>query len=166
MAAICGACAFFEHPQYPVWLKEVEPPSVWASHPASLLRALACTTVISFDQCTVGALGQKPTTLMLIRLPWIRDALLLKGCMGRCVHQPSVHEGLVGRQADGQFKTARAKVYPVGLSQILAKGIATFAEQFTATEASLASVPDMFSPFAHNIFEQSAVQPDFHPEAC
>eukprot|EP00435_Cladocopium_sp_Y103_P015128 s3107_g3.t1 len=166
MAALCGACAFFEHPQYPTWLGHTEPASVWTHRAASLLRALACTSIVSFDQCTVGAVARKPTCLMLIRLPWVRTALLQCGQMGRCNHGPAAHEGLVGRQHDGQFKTARAKVYPVGLSRILAEGIATFANQFTVTAASQADMPSIFHPFVHNIFEQTAVQPDFYPEAC
>lgn len=82
------------------------------------LKNLSCFTVVSFDQCVVGAAGRKPTTLLLLRLPAVRDVLLKRGNFGRCNHPHGEHTALIGREVDGTFHTAKAKVYiPVWLEQ-------------------------------------------------
>jgi len=108
MAAL-GFSGFLEHPQYPVWSRQFSPASIWAMPAVKLLKRLQCFAVVSFDQCTCGALGKKPTTLLLLRLPQVRSELLRKGLPGHCPHHTGTHEALIGRQQDGQFQTASSR---------------------------------------------------------
>ena len=107
--ATMGLSGFLEHPQYPTWCTKGHPASIWMMEALIFLKNLACCAVVSFDQCVVGALGRKPTTLMLLRLPRVRDRLLCRGNYGRCNHPKGAHEALIGRQADGTFHTAKRR---------------------------------------------------------
>ena len=129
LAARMGLAGFMEHPQYPTWCAAKKPPSVWSWKAIQHMKNLQCSTFVSFDQCVVGADACKPTTLMLIRLPAIRRRLLQSGNNGRCNHPRGFHKGLVGRQADGTFETARAKIYPGGLNMVIAEEMVAFAHK-------------------------------------
>ena len=53
--------------------------------------------------------------------------IALRGGMGgRCPHAAGTHERMAGRDVCGDFKTARAKIYPEGLNQALAQSINSF----------------------------------------
>ena len=97
-------------------------PSIWRLEPIRLLKRLHCVSVISFDQCTLGAPSRKPTTLLLVRLLGVRDSIRAAGDHGRCNHARGAHVALVGRDARGAFRTAAAKEYPPGLCQVVARG--------------------------------------------
>ena len=101
--AAMGMAGFLEHPQYPTWCRHLSPASIWTMDAIRLLKGLQCFAVVSFDQCTCGALGKKPTTLLLLRLPQVRSRLLQQGLQGRCQHLPGVHDALIGKQSDGTY---------------------------------------------------------------
>ena len=122
-AAISGGCAWIEHPQIALWAKEKPAPSIWRLDELRWMSRLQCTTVISFDQCTLGASGVKPTTLLLIRLPLFRRLVLQQGLAGRCPHAPGPHAALKGKDSEGAFCTAKAKIYPQGMNHLLAEAI-------------------------------------------
>ena len=72
--------------------------------------------------------------------------LLQMGDWGRCHHPPNTHVALIGRQEDGSFFTARAKVYPAGLNMILGQAMYTFASRLAAS-AAVETLPDAFEPY-------------------
>ena len=163
VAALCpmGGFAFVEHPQYPTWLQKKEPPSIWSLTAVRTLRTLHCIGITSFDQCSVGAVAKKPTTILHLRLPRLRALLLGDGYGGRCRHLPGFHDPLCGRDGAGCFKTSRGKIYPQQLNQHLATAIA---DHISATYSGLElpkKLPEIFHPLVCNIFEDVAVvQPD------
>lgn len=129
LLVLVGGCAFIEHPQYPLWAREMDPSSVWASVPMRLLKTVAAVGVTSFDQCIFGCTARKPTTIIHLRLPLLRETILTTGCMGRCHHLSSEHEALAGRDGEGIFRTARGKIYPPGLNRALANAVADYVQQ-------------------------------------
>ena len=58
--AMMGLSGFLEHPQFPTWCTRGSPASIWATEALIQLKNLGCFSVVSFDQCTVCALGKKP----------------------------------------------------------------------------------------------------------
>ena len=121
-----GLCGFLEHPSYPTWIGDLQPPSIWALKVVRALSHIACVGISTVDQCVFGAGALKPTTFLLIRLPGVQHAMLGKGFRGRCKHGPRAHRSLRGKDSDG-FRTAQAKIYPAALNEILAQGILKFA---------------------------------------
>lgn len=153
--AYTGGTGFFEHPQYPLWAVRRNPASIWQSREVRLLRTLQCIGITSFDQCVFGSTAIKPTTILHLRLPGLRRRLLTSGLSGRCPHGANAHDKMSGREEFGEFKTARTKVYPVGLNQAIADGIHEF-----ETEPEL---PTGFSQFAAAVFAPlDVIQPDYH----
>jgi len=118
-----GGTGFLEHPQFPLWATHKNPASVWRSKEIRLLRTLACVGITSFDQCTLGCDAIKPTTILHVRLPELRRLLLAGGHGGRCNHGAKAHERMAGRDENGEFRTARAKIYPAGLNDVIARAI-------------------------------------------
>jgi len=78
--------------------------------------------LVEFDQCTTGQTIVGPTTLMLIRLPQLRNAIIRLGRNGKCNHPRGTHEAAVGKNADGKWKTAAKKQYTPALCDLLAGG--------------------------------------------
>eukprot|EP00438_Fugacium_kawagutii_P018606 Skav234501 [mRNA] locus=scaffold1613:29949:34970:- [translate_table: standard] len=165
--AMAGGCGFCEHPQYPLWASTKLPASIWIAEPSRLLRGLSCFQAVSFDQCTFGAEAVKPTTLLLLRLPAFRTQALCSGRMGRCAHGYGAHEGLVGLQEDGAFKTSRCKIYPAAMNRALAAAIRHFVcSTFTDCVRDMV-LPEDFTPFIHAVFASDGdVQRDYYPEAA
>eukprot|EP00438_Fugacium_kawagutii_P035005 Skav208021 [mRNA] locus=scaffold2714:74524:83538:+ [translate_table: standard] len=160
-----GGAGFYEHPQFPVWATPLLPCSTWATRPPKLLRSLACTTIVSFDQCIYGAPARKPTTLLLIRLSSFRHRTLCSGLMGCCPHGPAAHEALKGRDLQGEFRTARCKIYPPAMNIALADSITHFIESlYNGSDVETAeNLPTEFECFqAHTVMEPNIVQRDFH----
>ena len=123
--SITGGCAFYEHPQWATWLAGRKPPSIWITPWMRQLRRLRCCSVVSFDQCVFNIDIKKPTTLLLVRLRAVREAILQLGENGRCCHAGK-HEALKGREIDGTFRTARGKVYPPNMNLLLGRAIIDF----------------------------------------
>ena len=161
--ATCGGCGFIEHPQWPLWAVKHDPSSIWATLPARLCRTLSCYSVVSFDQCVVGAAAVKPTTLLLLRLDSFRHHMLRSGLGGRCPHLPGTHVRLQGCNEDGEFRTAVGKIYPAGLNQALGKAICRFAAETFDCKLLQQTLPTDLQCYTHQIFEDhETVQPDFH----
>ena len=160
--AATGYSGFLEHPQYPTWLQSVTSASIWTMEVVRHMKRMHCVTVVSFDQCTCGALGRKPTTLLLVRLPEVRHRLLLQGDWGRCNHEPGRHGPLIGRQQDGTFQTSKAKIYPEGLNDIIGTAMFRFALQHDSNAVE-STLPQDFFPYLEQSFQaHDTVQPDFH----
>eukprot|EP00435_Cladocopium_sp_Y103_P041009 s1179_g11.t1 len=166
MAMLCariGGCAFVEHPAFPVWALPRRPASTWSSKEMGWLRRLHCSSVVTFDQCLFGCEGRKPTTLLLVRLPGLRDQILQMARGGRCSHPPGAHEALQGRRADGSFKTSIAKVYPPALNAALAGAIIDFAVATFPIGHSTDPLPDALSSLLRwDFVSKDIVQADCH----
>ena len=161
--AVHGGCAFAEHPQYPTWLLDCFPPSIWATKVVSWLRKLCCVQITSFDQCVFSAEIRKPTTVMAVRLPYFRQHVRTLGCVGRCPHGRNAHISLQGKTSAGEFRTAVAKIYPQKMNEALAAAIFQFAVATLNNECELQVLPPDIECFGHGVFaELSTVQPDFH----
>ena len=128
LLALCGGCAFIEHPQYPTWARHLDPASVWTGLPMRLLKTLDAIGITSFEQCIFGCPAKTPTTILHLRLRKLRSLILTTGHMGRCPHLASMHEALAGRDRSGCFKTSRGKIYPPGLNQALSASIVDFVQ--------------------------------------
>ena len=160
--ALMGYSGFVEHPQYPTWTRREDVTSIWCLRATKLLRRLNCVTVVSFDQCTCGAQGRKPTTLLLVRLSQVRRSLLALGRGGRCDHHRGAHQALIGKQEDGTFQTAKAKIYPYGLNLVLGQAMHAFAVDHY-TDKVAAVLPDEFAPYTEQFFmDHTEVQRDYH----
>ena len=122
-----GLSGFLEHPQYPTWLQSVSSASIWMLDIIRIMNQMHRVSIISFDQCTCGALGRKPTRLLLVCLPEVRHRLLLQGDWGRCHHPPGHHGPLISRQSHGTFHTGKAKIYPEGMNDIIGTAMFRFA---------------------------------------
>ena len=160
--ATLGYSGFLEHPQFPTWCAPLEPPSIWAIDAIKWMRQLHCTQYISFDQCVCGSPGRKPTTLLLVRLPMVRSKLLMCGAWGRCNHGAKAHDALIGRDSEGRFNTAKAKVYPRGLNDILGRAMCQFAIDLQHEHLD-EEIPQELAPFTNDCFAPaSEIQPDYH----
>ena len=82
--------------------------------------------------------------------------------MGRCQHLASEHEGLAGRDDNGIFKTARGKVYPIGLNRALADAVADYVQQTFAGSSNQEMPPDFVDLLANGFVSEEIAQPDFH----
>ena len=139
LASQLGLCGFLEHPQYPLWLRQQRPASIWTLQALRVLARLECIQVCSFDQCVYGLCAKKPTTLLLLRLSTFRDITLSKGLSGRCPHRAG-HQPLQGIQSDGSFATARAKIYPAGMNRTIAVAVSRFLTERHFHSAALRSL--------------------------
>ena len=161
--AMHGGAGFLEHPQFPLWAAKKDPASIWSSREVRLLRTLECVGITSFDQCTLGSVAVKPTTILHVRLPHFRQIVLAAGQGGRCPHGPRAHERMAGRDECGEFRTARAKIYPPGLNLALARAINSFVRSTFEGVTTSPELPDDFSNFVvADFMPDGIVQPDYH----
>ena len=166
-AIIClantGGTGFLEHPQYPLWAVHKDPASIWQTREVRMLRTLQCIGITSFDQCALGSPATKPTTILHLRMPELRRQLLTVGLGGRCNHGAKAHDHMSGRDEFGEFKTARAKVYPPGLNRAIAEGIFAYVQSTFSGQDTGSELPTGFSQFAAEIFAPlDVIQPDYH----
>ncbi|CAK9014783.1 unnamed protein product [Durusdinium trenchii] len=157
-----GGCGFLEHPEYPRWMKGTPCPSIWTLEVMQVLASCEAVNVVSFDQCIYGAGGVKPTTLLLVRLPFFREITLQTGLHGRCHHGPGAHVSLVGREG-ASFRTARAKVYPAGLNIALAEAFHSYVARLNPVQCDR-ELPREFHDLHEvgAVEEPAVVQPDYH----
>lgn len=160
--AVTGGCSFLEHPAYPLWARKARPASTWSSPAMSWMKKLHCTSFVTFDQCIFDCPAVKPTTLMLVRLPWLRTFIQRCGNCGRCPHQRGHHVALKGRDIEGHFRTAVAKIYPVAMNSAIADAVAMYARQTFSSEVppSQAMDEDLGALCQMNFVSKSIVQPD------
>ena len=160
MVAQRGLCGFLEHPAFATWLVRQRPASVWTLRAFRAVARLACTSIITFDQCIFDLPAQKPTTLLLVRLADFVNIVRGRGRSGRCCH-PGGHRPLRGRNDIGQFCTARAKVYPAPMNMALAVAINRFLADRSFTGSSKPA-DYLIQLNSTDLVDQSIVQPDFH----
>ena len=88
------------------------------------LRARSGAGRVCIDQACFGAISRKPTTLTFVNCDALPDTVYARADRGRA---PASWRGesLMGRSADGGWKTAPAKQYPPGLCHLLASAAAT-----------------------------------------
>jgi hypothetical protein len=161
LAAELGLCGFLEHPQFPVWLMQQKPSSVWTLHAMRVLARLECFQVCSFDQCVYGLCATKPTTLLLLRLSTFRDITLNRGNRGRCSHV-SGHQPLRGIQCDGTFQTAKAKVYPAAMNRAIATAVSRFLTERRLKSNWTRLPEDLQELSCTDITDETIIQPDYH----
>eukprot|EP00435_Cladocopium_sp_Y103_P032495 s3994_g8.t1 len=166
MAVLCarhGGCAFIEHPAFPIWARHLRPVSIWSSQAVRWLKRLHCSSVVTFDQCIFACEARKPTTLLLVRLPHLRDFILQLGDHGRCAHPVGTHVTLRGRDDSGSFRTAIAKVYPPAMNAALAKAIIQFVQDTFEVGASTDPLPlELEALLSYNFVSRTVVQQDCH----
>ena len=161
--AMAGGCGFLEHPAFPVWARAYRPASTWALPAVRLLKRLHCTSVVTLDQCVFSCAARKPTSLLLIRLPHLRSAVLQRGDAGRCFHPPRSHISLQGRNRDGSFRTSIAKIYPEPFNRVLAEAIIQFATAtFDPGFCHDAVSEDVAQLDRTDFMPRCVVQPDYH----
>ena len=156
-----------EHPGYPHWAAQLQPASIWRIPLMQQMLALEDVDPCPFDQCVTAQVSVKPTTLMLVRMPEIKTALLALGHGGRCHHGPGAHMTASGKDDDGKWRTAQLKVYTPQLCSVLASGIFAFAEKLVG--ASTGTISNQLDPeLAHfhnqTVSEFTEVQPDYVPD--
>ena len=159
-----GGCSFLEHPAFPLWAQRLRPASTWTSPSMRWLKRLHCSTFVTFDQCIYGCAGMKPTTFMLVRMPWLRTSIQRLGRCGRCPHPKGFHEALKGRDASGNFKTAIAKIYPAALNSAIADAVAIFVQQtfFGCPPPAQAMEAELLELSQMDFVSREVVQPDFY----
>ena len=161
--SLAGACGFLEHPAFPVWAMKHSPASTWTLAAVRRLRRLNCVSIATFDQCIFHCEGKKPTTLLLVRLPHLREALLKLGRGGRCPHASGAHTALKGRGPDGSFRTSVAKVYPPQMNAAIAEAVIHFACATFVPGEQQSAVPECVAQHARMDFVPlSVVQPDYY----
>ena len=158
-AAQHSLCGFMEHPAYPTWQLRKDPPSIWAWQMIRYLVRLQCFSLVTLDQCIYDVPGKKPTSILLLRLPDFVARVRSRGQAGRCPHHG--HPPLIGLDAEGNFRTAQAKVYPAGLNSDLAYAIGKFCEQRPLDQHG--DLPEFLEASDCTDFvPRHIVQPDYH----
>ena len=160
LVAIRGLCGFLEHPAFATWLVRQRPASVWTLRAFRCMAKLQCSTILTFDQCIFDLPAQKPTTLLLVRLPDFVSIVHGRGRRGRCSHQGG-HKPLRGCTVEGLFQTARAKIYPPQMNNALAIAVGRFLadRNLTGSHQLAAQLAELNST---ELMGQDIVQPDFH----
>eukprot|EP00435_Cladocopium_sp_Y103_P031951 s274_g8.t1 len=107
LLAIYGGLGFIEHPRAP---EEDHMVSIWKLPIVHAILKLPRVRLLHFAQGLLGAPSAKPTTLMVVGLESL-ESELHGGRM--CASNP--HGASVGRDDDGNFRTAPLKEYPPGM---------------------------------------------------
>lgn len=163
LVARIGGCAFLEHPAFPTWAIQHRPSSIWSTRVVRLLRRLACTEILTLDQCLFGCPARKPTTLMLIRMPGMVARTQALGRGGRCSHPVGWHRALAGRDETGAFHTSVAKIYPPELNAALAQSVADFVLDIMSTGQRVEPLSeDLWLLQSYEFVDRTKVQPDHY----
>ena len=165
LAAELGLCVFLEHPAFPVWLMLARPASVWTLDSIRALAKLQCSQICSFDQCVYHLQAKMPTTLLLLRLGTFRDLTLQRGRGGKCAHLNG-HPPLRGRNDNGEFTTACAKIYPKSMNYAIALAVSRFLSERLMSTGSNCLPEDFQELDSRNFVDESVIQPDFHQRSC
>eukprot|EP00435_Cladocopium_sp_Y103_P008964 s985_g2.t1 len=117
LVTLHGGATFLEHPATPY---DESYASIWRLGLTRLLTRFPHGPFqrISIEQWRFGSEGIKPTTLMFSNSD-LRAALDL--CQNRAALRPT--EYLIGKSADGTFRTSKAKEYPMLLNRAFAVSI-------------------------------------------
>ena len=157
-----GGAVALEHPAPPL---QLDRPSIWRTAVLKLL----CSNGMPFRQYTFqqwkhGALGVKPTTLLFANaaIPRIFAAN----------EQPNLKKPttpLIGRAADGSFKTSVAKEYPAGMNHSFAESFWLQIEaRFRQSQASgpATEIPELAQQLATIsacVDRDRKIMPDYQP---
>jgi len=156
-----GGMAFLEHPAFPVWITSKRPSSIWSSLLVRWLKRLQCAQLITFDQCLFGCQARKPTTFLLIRMPSLWTEIANRGNAGRCNHPRGAHRVLKGRDSEGTFNTAVAKIYPEQLNMAIAKAAYHSVSSYAELRERVDPLSEDLVPFlSYDFVTESIVQPD------
>ena len=82
--------------------------------------------------------------------------------MGRCDHAAGAHHALIGRQEDGTFNTAKAKIYPAKMNEIIGLAMHEFAQGMAHPEVAIALPVDLEIYTLQQFMDMQTVQPDYH----
>ena len=141
--AVSGGSALIEHPAT-IWRERL--PSIWRLAATRRLASLGCVDVVRIDQCQVGSLAKAPTTLLALRCAPLRALLAELPGQGLCTHR--AHQlTLVGRAADGSWKTAQKREYPPAFCSSLARALLPGPLQRHAADAAGPELPEECVPF-------------------
>lgn len=151
LAMICGCCATLEHPRG-------SPPEsgrfrIWGSVFVERLLRFSRCKLVHFAQGPLGQYSWKPTTFLTLRLEkfehYIKEASVYSGPF----------ETLGGRNADGEWRTAKAKAFPEGLCLVIAKAVINFVSELEwSTESRCCDIQDLphtmcgpFDPYSEDL---------------
>lgn len=102
-----------EHPAAP-WIEEAA--SIWRTEEVQTLLQHPKVQLFTFLQGLYGAASAKPTSFLAYNIPQLTD------CMKKHMLPPAFRSAwmpLTGRESDGSWKTARAKMYPKAVNLAL-----------------------------------------------
>ena len=136
------------------------PSSIWTLRAFRCFARLQCCQITTFDQCVFGLDAVKPTTLLLLRLQTFAHIVSAKGHRGRCNH-PGGHRPLCGRQVDGSFSTARAKIYPRQMNMAIALAVTRFLSDLRVQTSDRMST-QLEELNSTDVIDPGVVQPDYH----
>ena len=155
--ALCGGAAILEHPAEP---GQPDAASIWRTALMTILRDLMpMFDVHTCEQWRHGSKGVKPTSFLYANtaLPdWLRSWEIATAT------RPT--QGLIGRDAAGQFRTMAAKEYPSRLNA----GLAAACHRFHGTPGH-APPPHEFLDLAQHLIrcssslEGGTILPDYQP---
>ena len=158
-----GGSTLLEHPARP---RQPERPSIWKTAVIEILLNSGLFKTHLFEQWRFGAKGVKPTTFLhsnLENLP-----LTMKMTADPKAIRPQTH--LVGRDAQGRFRTSAAKEYPPLLNAAIATSIVqkwstvsltTEVHQPEVLEPSLVQFLNSLSLACSEICEHQSWLPDY-----
>ena len=105
----------------------------------------------------------KPTTFLTVRMVGLQRMMTRPGLRGRCNHRRGHHKPLSGKDSEGKFHTARAKIYPRKLNQVLSSGIQEYAELLWSDRHAVPENPgELAELLTFDFVQGDIVQPDFH----
>ena len=160
--AMGGGAVALEHPAPPL---QQERPSIWRTAIVRLLCGYGMPfRQYTFQQWRHGALGVKPTTLLYanVAIPQIFAANEQNH-----LERPTTH--LIGRAADGSYRTAIAKEYPPGMNRSFAESFwqrIQFRFQRQGFFDRTAEFPQLAKELAQTsalIMQGQRVMPDYQP---
>ena len=97
--------------------------SSWLLDETRHLLARPGVDLVTFDQCMTGQISRKPTSLMCVHAPTVRDVITSLPNRGRCNHGFGAHDALLGQNEDGTWRSAAAKTYPSDMCRRLATAL-------------------------------------------
>jgi hypothetical protein len=124
---VLGGLFLSEHPAPP---DDTDKASVWTSAFIQLLKNHPDIALRIFDQWRWGAPVRKPTGLFSLRLPHLARSMF--ACADKGAKYPT--ETAIGKDKDGNFKTAVCKEYPplfaAGMARAIVDQLCTDRRQF------------------------------------
>ena len=121
-----GGFAIVEHPAPSSHI--VQAPSIWNLAATKWILEVPGAELVKFNQGLHGQISQKPTCLLALRLPTLKEHVKKPQCAIQRATSAS-SEPLCGKNEDGSWKTSPAKEYPPSMNRALAKACADTMDQ-------------------------------------